>query len=54
MKTKEKITLWLKKRTEDLMAQGYREMAEEDREFSEITLEAQREVNSDECLPLAR
>jgi len=34
----------LKKQTEHLMAQGYREMAEEDRRFSEMTLEAQREI----------
>ena len=40
----EALTLWLKKQTGDLMAQGYREMAAEDREFSEMALEAQRDV----------
>jgi metal-responsive CopG/Arc/MetJ family transcriptional regulator len=40
----EALSLWLKKQTENLMAQGYREMAEEDRRFSEMTLEAQREI----------
>ena len=36
--------LWLKKETETLMAKGYEEMWEEDREFAELTLEAQREI----------
>ena len=40
----EALSLWLKKQTGDLMAQGYREMAEEDREFSELALEAQKDV----------
>lgn len=40
----EALSLWLKKQTEALMAQGYREMVAEDREFSELTLKAQREV----------
>ena len=40
----EALSLWLKKQTEDLMAHGYREMAEEDRQFSEMVLEAQKEV----------
>jgi hypothetical protein len=40
----ETLSLWLKKQTGDLMAQGYREMAEEDWEFSELTLEVQRDV----------
>jgi metal-responsive CopG/Arc/MetJ family transcriptional regulator len=40
----EALSLWLKKQTGDLMAQGYREMAEEDRRFSEMALEAQREA----------
>ena len=37
------LSLWLKKQTEALMAQGYRQMTEEDRRFSELTLEAQKE-----------
>lgn len=40
----EALSLWLKRQTEDLMGHGYREMAEEDRRFSEMTLEAQREI----------
>lgn len=40
----EALSLWLKKQTEDLMGHGYREMAEEDRQFSEMVLEAQKEV----------
>ena len=38
------LSLWLKKQTEDLMAQGYRDLAEEDRLFSEMALEVQKEV----------
>lgn len=40
----ESLSLWLEKKTESLMAEGYREMAEEDRKFSELTLEAQKEI----------
>jgi metal-responsive CopG/Arc/MetJ family transcriptional regulator len=40
----EALSLWLKRQTENLMAKGYREMAEEDRRLSELFLEAQREV----------
>jgi metal-responsive CopG/Arc/MetJ family transcriptional regulator len=40
----EAIKLWLKKNTEELMAKGYKEMAKEDQELAELTLEAQREV----------
>ena len=40
----EALTLWLKKNTEALMAKGYKEMAEEDREMAEVALAAQREV----------
>jgi metal-responsive CopG/Arc/MetJ family transcriptional regulator len=40
----EALTLWLKKNTEALMAQGYKEMAEEDQEAAEVALAAQREV----------
>jgi len=42
----EAFTLWLKKKTEQLMAKGYREMAEEDKEFAELSFEAQSEVVS--------
>ena len=38
----EAFTLWLKKKTEGQMAQGYREMAREDQETAEGTLVAQR------------
>lgn len=40
----EALKLWLKKRTQDLMARGYTEMAEEDRKIAELSFEAQREV----------
>ncbi len=40
----EAFSLWLKKRTEDLMAQGYADMAEEERSFSEMTFTAQMET----------
>ena len=40
----EAFRLWLKKETEALMAKGYEEMGEEDKEMAEFTLEAQREV----------
>ena len=36
--------LWLKKETEDLMARGYEEMAEEDRAFADVSFEAQKEI----------
>jgi hypothetical protein len=42
----EALNLWLKKRTEELMARGYTEMAREDGEFSDLSFEAQREVLS--------
>jgi len=42
--TEEALKLWFKKNTEKLMARGYKEMAKEDQEFSELALEAQREV----------
>ena len=41
----ESLSLWLEKKTEALMAEGYREMADEDRKFSEQTLEAQKEIH---------
>ncbi|PIP47118.1 MAG: hypothetical protein COX16_06115 [Deltaproteobacteria bacterium CG23_combo_of_CG06-09_8_20_14_all_51_20] len=40
----EALKLWLKKSTEELMAKGYEEMATEDKEFSELALQAQKEV----------
>jgi metal-responsive CopG/Arc/MetJ family transcriptional regulator len=40
----EALSLWLKKQTGALMKQGYREMAEEDRQLAESALEAQREI----------
>jgi metal-responsive CopG/Arc/MetJ family transcriptional regulator len=36
--------LWLKKETEALMAEGYKEMAEEDKAFSDLTFQSQKEV----------
>lgn len=42
----EAFTLWLKKKTEELMAKGYTEMAKEDKEFAELSFEAQREILS--------
>ena len=40
----EAFNLWLTKETEALMAKGYEDMAKEDKEFADITLEAQRET----------
>jgi hypothetical protein len=40
----ESLSLWLKKKTEALMAQGYQEMSEEDRIFSDLTFEPQGET----------
>ena len=40
----EALSLWLKKQTGALMRQGYREMAEEDRQLVEWAFEAQREM----------
>ena len=40
----EAFSLWFKKRTEELMAKGYVEMAKEDKEFAYTTLHAQNEV----------
>ena len=42
----EALRLWLKKKTEELMARWYIEMAEEDKEFAEVTFEAQKEILS--------
>ncbi|MBL0731697.1 MAG: hypothetical protein JJW03_02430 [Desulfosarcina sp.] len=40
----EAFGLWLKKRTEELMAAGYIEMAGEDKAFADTTLYAQKET----------
>lgn len=40
----EALRLWLKKETEALMAKGYEEMYEEDREIAEQSFEAQKEI----------
>ncbi len=40
----EAFSLWLKKQTEALMVKGYEEMAEEDKDFTDVTFEAQREI----------
>ncbi|MBF0376359.1 MAG: hypothetical protein HQK72_02645 [Desulfamplus sp.] len=40
----EALSLWLKKRTEELMAAGYEEMAKDDKDFVELTLMAQMEI----------
>jgi len=40
----EAFRLWLKRETEALMAEGYEEMAEEDRELANITFDAQKEI----------
>jgi len=42
----EAFRLWLKKKTEELLARGYIEMAKEDRELAELTSEAQKEILS--------
>ena len=42
----EAFALWLKMKTEQLMAKGYSETAEEDKEFAELSFEAQREIVS--------
>jgi len=42
--TEEALELWFKKNTEELVARGYQEMAEEDQEFTELALEAQKEA----------
>lgn len=42
----EALKLWLKKKTEELMAKGYAEMAEDHREFAGLSLEAQKEILS--------
>ncbi|MDP2799434.1 MAG: hypothetical protein Q8O60_06060 [Deltaproteobacteria bacterium] len=42
----EALKLWLKRRTQELLARGYTEMAEEDREFAELSFEAQKETLS--------
>jgi len=41
----EAIRLWLWKRTGELMARGYEEMANEDKEFADLAFAAQEEVS---------
>jgi hypothetical protein len=40
------LELWLKQETEALMAEGYLDMAEEDRAFTEMSFRGQREIVS--------
>lgn len=40
----EAFKLWIKRRTRDLMAKGYEEMAKEDQEFAELAMQAQGEI----------
>jgi len=40
----EALILWLIKKTEESMAEGYLEMAREDKEFADMTLQAQKEI----------
>jgi len=42
----EAFILWFKKRTEELMAKGYAEMAREDQEFINTAFNAQNEILS--------
>ncbi len=42
----EAFSLWFKKRTEELMAKGYVEMASEDQEFINLAFNAQNEILS--------
>ncbi len=41
---REAFRMWLKKQTQELMAKGYEEMAKEDKEFAELSFQAQREI----------
>lgn len=38
------LRLWLKKETEAFMAKGYKEMAKEDKAFTDLAFQAQREI----------
>jgi hypothetical protein len=40
----EAFRLWFKIKTEESMAAGYVDMAEEDREFADTALDAQKEI----------
>jgi len=42
----EAFKMWLKKKTEESMAEGYVEMATEDREYADTALNAQKEILS--------
>ena len=41
---REAFRIWLKKQTQELMAEGYEEIAKEDKEFAELYFDAQREI----------
>jgi len=41
---REAFRIWLKKQTQELMAKGYEEMAKEEKEFAELSFDAQREI----------
>ncbi len=41
---REAFRMWLKKQTQELMAKGYEGMAKEDKEFAELSFQAQREI----------
>lgn len=41
---REAFRMWLKKQTQELMAKGYEEMAKEDKEFAELSFQAQWEI----------
>ena len=41
---REAFKAWLKNQTQLLMARGYEEMAEEDKELTELTFKAQSEI----------
>jgi metal-responsive CopG/Arc/MetJ family transcriptional regulator len=42
----EAFRMWLKKKTEESMAEGYVEMAKENREYADTALNAQKEILS--------
>ena len=42
----EAISLWLRKKAEESMEEGYKIMAEEDRLISDLTIHAQKEIQS--------
>ena len=40
----EALILWLRKKTEASMAEGYSEMAKEDKKFADMAFQAQKEI----------